>query len=266
MKFHYFFLGIAFIIAEVSFAQNVKHIAAYDNNSSTTSGLYAIGDTALYRYSWYFQEWFPLHNNGLNKINDTVSISVLAVYNNESSNSSGLFVFSDTAVYNYNWITTVWYPLSNNGLPRINQKPDVKGLTVYGPAGSSSNSTLFALSDTAIFRYSWFYQAWTPLSNTGLITSFFIDNPTFDIDATAYPNPFSEKLNVSINLPKNTSGKIELAVFNMQSQMVYSEKYTVEKGTPSLINLSLKELPAGMYFCEISDGKNFKQLKIIKSE
>jgi hypothetical protein len=63
-------------------AQQMKAISAYDNQNSYTSGLYSVNDTAIYRYSWYYHEWFALGNQGLTRVNDTLRISSLAVYNN----------------------------------------------------------------------------------------------------------------------------------------------------------------------------------------
>lgn len=245
-------------------AQNIRFIAAYDNESSFTSGLYAVGDTAVYRYSWYYQAWFPLSGNGLNRHNDTVQIGAIAVYNNYSSNSSGIFVFSDTAVYNYNWITTLWYPLSNTGLPRINNKPAVRELAVYGEAGSSSNSTVFALTDTAVFRYSWFLQEWLPLSNSGLITAAMAEEKKKTVAANAYPNPFSEKLTIEVALPSCNNGLLSLAFFDMQGRLVHKETYETHGQKLLTIEPHTMALQQGMYFCEIYDGQNLKILKVFR--
>ncbi|MDD3876921.1 MAG: T9SS type A sorting domain-containing protein [Bacteroidales bacterium] len=263
----YFFLLQLFILSLInSFGQNIKHIAAYDNNSTTTSGLFAIGDTAIYRYSWYYQEWFPLLNNGLVRFNDTVQLNAFAVYNNESSNSSGIFVFSDTAVFNYNWITTTWYPLSNDGLPKVNQKPNVKALAVYGPPGSSSNSTVFVLTDTAVFRYSWSFQNWSPLSNTGLNT-FLNDKESFqELRVSAFPNPCSAELNLEILLPASSSGDVEVAVFDFQGRIIGTEKFVVGMNATSIIKPDISKLAAGLYFFEVYDGANIKILKVMHIE
>ena len=245
-------------------AQKIKLVASYDNNNSYTSGLYAVGDTALYRYSWYGQHWFPLSNNGLNRINDTVQISAFAVYNNFSDNSSGLFVFSDTAVYNYNWFISTWFYIPNTGLPRINLKPNVRNLTVYGDSGSSSNSSLFAITDTALFLYSWYLQEWSPIPNTGIISGLnkIKDNPSQKIDA--FPNPFSDKISIELNIPLNSSGNIELAFFDMKGHHVYSETHKLSPGSDVTIIPSLSSLTSGIYMCEIWDGKNYNLIKVIK--
>lgn len=247
-------------------AQQLQVIAAYDNQSSYTSGLYGLADTGVFRYSWYYQEWFPLENTGLTRINDTIRVSALAVYNNKINNSSGIFVFSDTAVFNYNWITTSWYALSNNGLPRVSGKPDVRMLTVYGDSGSSSNSTLFALTGTAVYRYSWFYQSWSPLPNTGLPLAANKAGSLAAPDAVAYPNPFGSNLDIRGSLPANYSGPVEMAVFNEQGFMV-EHIVTHHNGSMEFVfKPDLNQRPPGMYFFEIRAGSNFKTIKAIKTE
>ena len=250
----------ALCILKYTNAQHINIIAAYDNQSSYTSGLYALKDTAVFRYSWYYQEWFPLENTGLTKINDTVKVSALAVYNNKSSNSSGLFVFSDTAVFNYNWITATWYDLSNDGLPRISGKPDVRQLTVYGDSGSSSNSTVFALTDTAVYRYSWYYQEWTPLPNTGLPLSTKAMNRKVVFETNAFPNPFSENLSIQLRLPEAFNDKIKIAAFNEQGVLL--KNYEIDKTEMFVPDTS--HWPAGMYFFEIKAGNCLKTIKAIR--
>ena len=259
-----FSLLIAIALFQCSYAQRINIIAAYDNQSSYTSGLYALQDTAIYRYSWYYQEWFSLDNTGLTRINDTIRISSLAVYNNKTSNSSGIFVFSDTAVFNYNWITATWYPLYNTGLPRILNKPDVRMLTVYGDSGSSSNSTIFALTDTAVYCYSWFYQEWWSLSNSGLAFSVKEDEPLNQIKVNAFPNPFNQDLSIRLKLPEEFNEKVKIAIFNEQGKLMkYYEELKTGEDEITIVP-DADNWPSGLYFFEIKAGKNYKTIKTIK--
>jgi hypothetical protein len=255
-----------FVLFHFSYSQKVKVIAAYDNQNSYTSGLFAIQDTAVYRYSWYYNEWFALENTGLTRVNDTVKVSSLAVYNNKINNSSGIFVFSDSVVLNYNWFIQTWFTLSNTGLPRINNKPDVKMLTVYGDSGSSSNSTLFALTDTAIYRYNWFYHEWFSLSNSGLsslVTEMTTDNK---IEANAYPNPFEDEISITLNLPIGFNKKIKIAVFDEKGMLVkYIEQSNYIVGN-TIILPELNSLSSGMYFCEIKAGEEIKTIRVIRKK
>lgn len=259
-----FFLLITLIWVQFLFAQKINIIAAYDNQSSYTSGLYALQDTAIYRYSWYYQEWFSLDNTGLTRVNDTIRISSLAVYNNKTNNSSGIFVFSDTAVFNYNWITATWYPLSNDGLPRVLNKPDVRMLTVYGDSGSSSNSTIFALTDTAVYCYSWFYQEWWSLSNSGL--SFLIkENKNIgQFQANVFPNPYDQNLTINLTLPEGTNEKIKIAFFDEKGVMLkYLEQSANGEKEISIVP-DLSSFPFGIYFCEIKAGAKYKTIRVIR--
>jgi hypothetical protein len=247
----------------VADAQNIRKIAAYDNESSYTSGLYALSDTAVYRYSWYYQEWFYLKSDGLTRVDDTVRVSAIAVYNNKISNSSGIFVFTDTVVRNYNWYAQYWYPLSNAGLPRnIENKPDVYDLAVYGDSGSSSNSQLFALTHSGVYRYIWYYQQWYPLANTGLEVS----NPMPEFGhlyAGVYPNPFAFGTAIDIVLPEDFRGSVDYAFFSESGQLLHREKVETTGGKVHYKVSSEKFLP-GIYFCEIKAGNLRQVLKIIK--
>ncbi|PKP21531.1 MAG: hypothetical protein CVU05_06565 [Bacteroidetes bacterium HGW-Bacteroidetes-21] len=262
MKFNILYIVFA-LTANTLFSQTIQKMAAYDSESSYTSGLYCISDTSIYRYSWYYQEWYSLSSDGLTRENDTVRISQLAVYNNKISNSSGLFVFSDTVVLNYNWIVEHWYPLSNTGLPRVFGKPDVQGLTVYGDSGSSSNSTLFALTSAGVYRYSWWYQEWQPISNAGLNTKVMEYPVVPDFGALVFPNPVYGKSVISANLPVHYSGEISIAYFNTSGMMVFIDKFMIEgeqfeRAVPS------EFLPTGTYICEINAGQIYKAVKMIK--
>jgi hypothetical protein len=259
-----FSLLIAIVLFQCISAQQIRIISAYDNQSSYTSGLYALQDTAIYRYSWYYQEWFSLNNKGLTRINDTIRISSLAVYNNKTSNSSGIFVFSDTAVFNYNWITATWYPLSNDGLPRILNKPDVRMLTVYGDSGSSSNSTIFALTDTAVYRYSWYYQEWYSLSNSGLSFSVKEVNNINEFQASAFPNPSDHNLTINLTLPESINDKIKIAFFDEKGIMLKYLEQSANGEKEILIEPDLSSFPSGIYFCEIKAGKKFKTIRVIR--
>jgi hypothetical protein len=251
-------------LVNISFGQHIKIISAYDNESSYTSGLYAMQDTAVYRYSWYYQEWFPLENNGLTRVGNTVKLSSLAVYNNKTGNSSGIFVFSDTVVLNYNWITATWYPLLNTGLPRISNKPDVRMLTVYGDSGSSSNSTLFALSDTAVYRYNWYYQEWYSLANTGLSNFLKEVNRNINFNAIAFPNPFENNLTIKLQLPEGDFDKIKVAIFDEKGTMLKYFEQNVKGEKEVTVLTELSNFPAGLFFCEIKAGSNYKTIRVIR--
>jgi len=259
-----FLFLILYIYVPFSFSQYIKQIAAYDNQNSYTSGLFALYDTAVYRYSWYYQEWFPLSNQGLTHVQDTVKISSLAVYNNKWDNSSGIFVFSDTVVLNYNWISASWFPLSNNGLPRIAGKPDVKMLAVYGDSGSSSNSTIFALTDTAVYYYIWYYQEWYPLLNDGLQNAA-KDAPSIGLfNISASPNPFDQNLTIKLQFYTTFHGKLTIAVFDINGTLVGHKIWTDFEGNEIDMSPLLCNKPAGCYLCEIKAGEHFKTIKVVK--
>lgn len=244
-------------------AQNIRKIAAYDNQSSYTSGVYCISDTAVYRYSWYYQEWMYIPGNGLTRINDTTRISAIAVYNNKISNSSGLFVFSDSVVLNYNWYAQTWFTLGNTGLPRnIDNKPDVYDLAVYGDSGSSSNSELFALTHSGIYRYIWYYQEWYQLENTGLEVSAGNGIPE-TLVANVYPNPAESHSQIELSLPENYKGQVEFAFFDLNGKLIMKD--AIEGGKSKIIyDIPLNQIPGGIYYCEIKAGSVLKTVKMVR--
>jgi len=260
-------LLIILLMLTFSFAassQNIRKIAAYDSESSYTSGVYCISDTAVYRYSWYYYEWFQIPGNGLTKIDDTTRISSIAVYNNKISNSSGLFVFSDTAVFNYNWYAQTWFPLSNTGLPRnAENKPDIYDLAVYGDSGSSSYSDPFALTHSGIYRYIWYYQEWYPLSNTGLQLSAGYGSKEI-AQPEVYPNPVDANSVIEIELAENYTGTVEFTFFDTGGRFITKD---VIANTGSVVRyvIPAEKLKTGLYYCEIKAGNVYKSVRFVKT-
>lgn len=249
-------------LASYSMGQGIRKIAAYDSESSYTSGVYCINDTGVFRYSWYYQEWYNIPGNGLTRVNDSTRIGAIAVYNNKISNSSGLFVFSDTAVFNYNWYAQTWFPLSNTGLPRnSNNKPDVYDLTVYGDSGSSSNSDVFALTGNGVYRYIWFYQEWYPLENTGLTVAVKNDLNK-DISATVFPNPSETVSYIELNLQKDYNGPVEFAFFSTEGKLV-TKTQTEMHGRE--LKYEIPKLFTGYFYVEIHAGNAVKTVRFIRS-
>jgi len=242
-------------------SQNIKQIAAYDNYNSYTSGIYAITDTSVMRYSWYYQEWFPLSVDGLTLVNGKPVVNNIAVYNNVVNNSSGLFVFSDTLVMNYNWILSKWLALSNDGLPRINDKPDVRMLSVYGDSGSSSNSTLLALSSEAVYRYSWYFSRWDGLSMNGLISK--TEKINSSLTTEVYPNPFTDKVFIKSNNLFQQNNQVDIALFDIKGNLIKNIQKIVPLNNNEF-DLDIAFLPEGLYLLEIKINGVNEIVRIIK--
>lgn len=258
-------LIIAYVMLSNSNAQiSINKIAAYDSESSFTSGIYAINNSQIFRYSWYYQQWLSLPLTGLVQNSGTYVINNIAVYNNKWDNSSGIFVFSDTAIFNYNWISQTWYKLYNKGLPRNEQnKIDVLEMTVYGDSGASSNSELFILARTGIYRYSWYYQQWFALPNAGLPSETeFIKTADFDIQII--PNPTIDNAKLQLKVPVNAiNNMLELAFISQSGQIAHTEKILVHSENFEY-NIPLQHLVTGVYFCEVRIRDIYSTIKLVK--
>ncbi len=76
-----------------------------------------------------------------------------------------------------------------------------------------------------------------------------------------YPNPASDRLNMELSLPTESTVKIE--ILNALGKLVATEEKSMIKGTnTSLIDIG--HLVSGMYFMTISSEGKYKQIKFIK--
>ncbi len=78
----------------------------------------------------------------------------------------------------------------------------------------------------------------------------------------SYPNPFSGE--VTISLPEELSGPINIEVMNYTGQIVYSEERFADQGVK--IPLNLKFLKPGYYLIRITNNYNTLTTKILKQE
>lgn len=76
---------------------------------------------------------------------------------------------------------------------------------------------------------------------------------------TIYPNPFSDKFVIQFKgLSQNS---VTVYLFNATGQLILEKEQLL---TESKIELDAKELPKGIYFVKLTDGKNQTTLKVIK--
>jgi hypothetical protein len=78
---------------------------------------------------------------------------------------------------------------------------------------------------------------------------------------SAYPNPASDILNVS--LEKTSTSEILINVTNVQGQIVHAQRQKVSAGRYSL-SVNLTGLPASTYILSIIDGTQRLEQKFIK--
>ena len=73
-----------------------------------------------------------------------------------------------------------------------------------------------------------------------------------------YPNPAQENINIVLGAQYE---KIELCMTNLSGQIIYSQEYQHK----NMINLSLEELPAGIYFMVIIADEESKVVKVVRN-
>lgn len=81
---------------------------------------------------------------------------------------------------------------------------------------------------------------------------------------TVYPNPTNGALTVTLETLGTESGEMQLKVFSLIGQEMYTETVSPFSGVKRL-SLDLTKLPKGIYMIEISDGEKsrIKRVSII---
>ncbi|MFH2143708.1 MAG: T9SS type A sorting domain-containing protein [Bacteroidota bacterium] len=240
-------------------SQNIRRIAVYDNNSSSSSGIIGFSDTTIFEYSWYYSAWLDFPNTGLVRKNGIPQIDEICSFDSGSGNPSGIYVVSDTTVFVYNYYVAEWLPLSNNGLVRINDTVQISDISAYLET-STSTERIFVISDTAVFRYDWYMQTWYPLSNSGLSAKSEMENATFENLLKNYPNPFSGSTTISYSLPEEYIGNVRLALFSNDGRFIKELINEVQNGGEHHLSLSGNDFVPGTYFYELL-GDNFSHVK-----
>lgn len=120
---------------------------------------------------------------------------------------------------------------------------------------------------TAGFRFKFVYT-----SNAG--NNIYIDDINLDVNAgindhdqisstfQLFPNPAKEHVNVSFTLAETK--KINMSISNVLGQTIYTAKEKTLSNGEHLVTLDIKDIVAGVYFVNISDGLNsFKKPLVI---
>jgi hypothetical protein len=75
-----------------------------------------------------------------------------------------------------------------------------------------------------------------------------------------YPNPTNDNANISVNIQK--AQEVTVSVYNATGALISSETKNLSAGT-SIINLDVKNQPAGIYFVNITEGTSLISKKLI---
>ncbi len=76
-----------------------------------------------------------------------------------------------------------------------------------------------------------------------------------------YPNPASEKLNISFDL--NTPSIVNIEVMNIMGQMVQKNKFNIQNTGNHTVELNINDLSAGMYLINTTIGDNKVTRKLV---
>ncbi|NNC94140.1 MAG: T9SS type A sorting domain-containing protein [Chitinophagales bacterium] len=135
--------------------------------------------------------------------------------------------------------------------------------TTYFAIGLSPNTSYEWQVRTNCGSYSSSFSYLNTFSTTGSSSSSAIGNPMFEGNDEGkiliYPNPASQKATIQM---AGFEEQFRLELMNALGQVVYTNEYYEMSG--NTLQLDLKELQSGIYFCRITDGKKEVVKKFIK--
>lgn len=125
-------------------------------------------------------------------------------------------------------------------IERLNTYNYINGFVLYErqAAASSLNTSVMKMSDTV--------QKTEPNKKEGF--------------CSVAPNPFTERLRLLVNNPKN--GSVSIKMFNQHGTSVYT--YSGLKGKEQIIDIPADQLPAGVYFIRIQSSDMIEIKRVIK--
>lgn len=146
------------------------------------------------------------------------------------------------------------YVLENNGTQTPYPLSSIKNLTF--PAGNlqvSKNDGSIAAYTLSNIRYLNFNSLTTNVSQT--------DNQEIN-DITLYPNPATDQFQISYNsLQANT---VYLQIIDMQGRILRQQTIISQRGI-NQVEVSLSQLPMGVYICRLQNGNTIKNIKLLKN-
>jgi plastocyanin len=78
-------------------------------------------------------------------------------------------------------------------------------------------------------------------------------------DISIYPNPSKGSFQLQINTAQSAK-KLDLGIYNVQGKRVYSK---ADMQQQTLSNIEISDLPKGVYFLRLFDGKDYYYRKIV---
>ncbi|MDQ6755433.1 MAG: zinc-dependent metalloprotease, partial [Bacteroidota bacterium] len=86
----------------------------------------------------------------------------------------------------------------------------------------------------------------------------FVDSSASKLMISLYPNPASKFINIESKNPNDLVGKI-ITIYNSFGAEITSQMMFLQKNT-----ISINQLPVGMYYLKVGEGKEVKTIKFIK--
>lgn len=257
----YLYVFIIVIIAGNSVnAQNIRELAIHPcTDCSYEKHIYALGDTAVYWYNWYYYYYSPYPNAGLVRNSGIVQIDELEAFEDEDLDSK-LYVISDTAVFYYIPYYQEWYPLSTEGLNRTDNKPALKSLQVF--TDIDGDTRVYVISNDSIMYYEWYYSKWFPLNNPVLpfVQTNIEKSEETDITlAIKY-----DILTIEIKFPASFSQDYNIDVYDISGKKMFRTHqfdYTTNKVWHQI---SVSGIAPGSFILSVSSDDFSKEVKFIK--
>jgi hypothetical protein len=78
----------------------------------------------------------------------------------------------------------------------------------------------------------------------------------------AFPNPFSDLLNISVFSKENIHGVLE--VYDIMGQKIYSDNITVSKDNTISRSLPLNSISSGIYTISLLTDESYQNIKVVK--
>ncbi|MBB6612098.1 T9SS type A sorting domain-containing protein [Pontibacter sp. Tf4] len=175
-----------------------------------------------------------------------------------------------TAVYQNDKVVLQWLTASelNNERFEVERSADGKKFVKIGTVagkGTSNVANRYSFTDarplTGVGHYRLRQVDFDGQTSYSRIVA--VNNRALEKNAVlqAYPNPFEEKLTVTITVP--AAEQATLMLYNMQGRQLITRKVTLEKGVTTF-DLETAQLAQGIYILRISGSSTDTALKVMK--
>jgi hypothetical protein len=163
------------------------------------------------------------------------------------------------------WNTVAEYNSSYFEIERSTNGTDYAAIGRKDAIGNSTTNTDYSFSDLLIQTGPNFYRIKMVDDDGSFVYSkvIFLSTDAKGINLLlVYPNPFGHKVQVKIESDKN--GKLITRVFNSAGNLIRLQTDNISKGTNVIVVKNVAELPAGMYYLEVSTDEKSLKTSIMK--